>query len=166
MISSKLECRSYSRQKLFRFPSSSHGFQSLNSQYLHWSPLHLLSHFSHPSIVILRDRTMSTKTRSRSTVRQRSLERSGKFTKSSSASRNASPSTPSRRIAKLNLYLSKAASKSSDQLKTASEPLPDSPRVSSIRRWDGNQRTTVQWDSVRRVCSWNLVWYIDMRQEP
>ena len=95
---------------------------------------------------------MATRSRSQSTLRQPSFERPGKLNKSNTASRNASPGYPNRRIAKLNMYLSKSAKNSSDQLHCPSTTIPIPPRVTCVRRWDGNRRTTIKWDSVRRVC--------------
>lgn len=99
--------------------------------------------------------TMSTRSRSHSTLRpilrQRSSERSNKLTKSSPASRSSSPSHANRRVAKLNMYLSKSAKNSTDQLQRTASVAPEFPRSTNIRRWDGNRRMTIKWDSIRRV---------------
>ena len=103
---------------------------------------------------------MATRSRSHSTLRQRSMERCNKLTKSMSAaaSRNTSPSpstsasatTANRRVARLNLYLQKSA-KSTDKLQRGTDASSLSPRSTFIKRWDGNQRMTSKWDSLRRV---------------
>ncbi|KAL8949209.1 MAG: hypothetical protein Q9222_004659 [Ikaeria aurantiellina] len=87
------------------------------------------------------------------TSNQRQPRFRGNISKSMPGSRSNSPGAPSRRIQKLNSYLSKMASHSSDNLHTASvtftkpiEPM----RNTSIRRWDGTRRTTTNWDSIRR----------------
>lgn len=100
---------------------------------------------------------MSTRSRSRSTLRQRSMERGNRLTKSMSAaaSRNTSPSpspgTANRRVAKLNLYLSRSARASSEQLHRGADASLAIPKSTCIRRWDGNGRMTVKWDSLRRA---------------
>ena len=74
--------------------------------------------------------------------------------KSTPGSRSSSPTAPSRRIQKLNSYLSKMASKSTDNLKGSSNSVPrdtESSRTTSVKRWDGIRRTTTNWDSIRRV---------------
>lgn len=81
----------------------------------------------------------------------------GQISKSTPGSRSNSPGTPSRRIQKLNSYLSKMANNSTENLNRASEPMTGPPpvyeptRTTSIRRWDGARRTTTNWDSIRRV---------------
>ncbi|KAL8753840.1 MAG: hypothetical protein Q9199_004749 [Rusavskia elegans] len=80
----------------------------------------------------------------------------GQISKSTPGSRSNSPGTPSRRIQKLNSYLSKMANNSTENLNRASEPMTAPPpvyqptRTTSIRRWDGARRTTTNWDSIRR----------------
>ncbi|KAL8761603.1 MAG: hypothetical protein Q9184_002278 [Pyrenodesmia sp. 2 TL-2023] len=68
-------------------------------------------------------------------------------------SRSNSPGAPSRRVQKLNSYLSKMASRSTDNLQRVA-PTPDNPlepiRMTNIRRWDGTRRTTTNWDSIRK----------------
>ena len=101
----------------------------------------------------------STRSRSYSSLRQRSMERGNKLTKSMSAaaSRNTSPSpspspiTANRRVAKLNLYLQRSAKASTEQLYRGADATSVSPKSTLIKRWDGNRRTTVKWDSLRRV---------------
>ena len=92
------------------------------------------------------------------------MERGNRLTKSMSAaaSRHASPSpslshspssgTANRRVAKLNLYLMRSARTSNEQLHRGldgSSGTPNKPTI--IKRWDGNRRMTVKWDSLRRV---------------
>ena len=67
-------------------------------------------------------------------------------------SRSSSPANPGRRITKLNLYLQRLAANSAEQLERGSI-LGVNTRVTNIKRWDGNQRTTTNWDGLRRVCS-------------
>lgn len=80
-----------------------------------------------------------------------------RISKSTPGSRSNSPGAPSRRIQKLNSYLSKMANNSAENLNRASEPMTKPPpvyeptRTASIRRWDGTRRTTTKWDSIRRV---------------
>ncbi|KAL8693823.1 MAG: hypothetical protein Q9218_001423 [Villophora microphyllina] len=77
----------------------------------------------------------------------------GGLSKSTPGSRSNSPGAPSRRIQKLNSYLSKIASNSTDNLSRMTEPVsqPVEPvRASVTRRWDGARRTTTNWDSIRR----------------
>lgn len=78
----------------------------------------------------------------------------GSLSKSMPGSRSNSPGAPSRRVQKLNSYLSKMASRSTDNLQKAA-PTLDNPlepiRTTNIRRWDGTRRTTTNWDSIRRV---------------
>lgn len=91
------------------------------------------------------------------------------ISKSTPGSRSNSPGAPSRRIQKLNSYLSKMASNSTDNLSRLTEAMskPAAPvepiRTTSIRRWDGSRRTTTNWDSIRRVSqdlqvTWSLGW--------
>lgn len=100
---------------------------------------------------------MPTRSSSRSTLRQRSMERGNRLTKSMSAaaSRNTSPSpspgTANRRVAKLNLYLSRSARTSTEQLHRGADASLAIPKSTCIRRWDGNGRMTVKWDSLRRA---------------
>lgn len=78
----------------------------------------------------------------------------GNFSKSMPGSRSNSPGAPSRRVQKLNSYLSKMASRSTDNLQkgaTTSDTPLEPIRTTNIRRWDGTRRTTTNWDSVRRV---------------
>ena len=74
---------------------------------------------------------------------------------SAAASRNTSPSpslaTANRRVAKLNLYLQRSARTSTEQLHRGVDAISVYPKPTSIKRWDGNQRMTVKWDSLRRV---------------
>ena len=71
-----------------------------------------------------------------------------------SPQRTGSPSNPNRRVAKLNLYLQRARQSSSDHLPTINSGIkPNSPRNTDIKRWDGNRRVTIKWDSMRRVSS-------------
>ncbi|KAL8911271.1 MAG: hypothetical protein Q9172_007697, partial [Xanthocarpia lactea] len=85
---------------------------------------------------------------------QRSLK--GHISRSMPGSRSNSPGAPSRRIQKLNSYLSKMAMNSTENLNRTSEPLSmpaplfEPTRATSIRRWDGARRTTTNWDSIRR----------------
>ncbi|KAL9590475.1 MAG: hypothetical protein Q9203_000703 [Teloschistes exilis] len=77
----------------------------------------------------------------------------GVRSKSTPGSRSNSPGAPSRRIQKLNSYLSKMASQSTDNLTRLSEPMSNSSepvQTSITRRWDGARRTTTNWDSIRR----------------
>lgn len=88
------------------------------------------------------------------------MERGNKLTKSMSAaaSRNSSPSpspSPSpiatnRRVAKLNLYLQRSAKTSTEHLHPGADVSSVSPKSTLIKRWDGNRRMTVRWDSLRR----------------
>ncbi|KAL8870948.1 MAG: hypothetical protein Q9174_003123, partial [Haloplaca sp. 1 TL-2023] len=68
-----------------------------------------------------------------------------------------SPGAPSRRIQKLNSYLSKMGSTSTENLSRPSEPVKapiiEPVRATMTRRWDGARRTTTNWDSIRRVSS-------------
>ena len=98
---------------------------------------------------------MSTsRSRPVSIVRQGSSERGNRLSKAMSPQRTGSPSNPNRRVAKLNLYLQRARQGSSDHLHPiASEIKPNSPRNTDIKRWDGNRRVTIKWDSMRRVSS-------------
>ncbi|CAL8575188.1 hypothetical protein XPA_001128 [Xanthoria parietina] len=79
-----------------------------------------------------------------------------RISKSTPGSRSNSPGAPSRRIQKLNSYLSKMANNSAENLNRPSEPMTQPPpvyeptRTASIRRWDGARRTTTKWDSIRR----------------
>ncbi|KAI4257298.1 MAG: hypothetical protein LQ352_001710 [Teloschistes flavicans] len=73
--------------------------------------------------------------------------------KSTPGSRSNSPGAPSRRIQKLNSYLSKMANHSTDNLSRMSEPMSKSSepvRTAVTRRWDGARRTTTNWDAIRR----------------
>ena len=87
------------------------------------------------------------------------MERGNRLTKSMSvaATRHASPSpspsirTANRRVAKLNLYLMKSARTSSEQLHRGLDGSSGTPKSTIIKRWDGNRRMTVKWDSLRRV---------------
>ncbi|KAL8842536.1 MAG: hypothetical protein Q9170_000490 [Blastenia crenularia] len=75
------------------------------------------------------------------------------LSKSMPGSRSNSPGAPSRRIQKLNSYLSKLASKSSENLLRTTAPLDNTMEpihTTNIRRWDGARRTTTNWDSIRR----------------
>ncbi|KAL9031385.1 MAG: hypothetical protein Q9196_000569 [Gyalolechia fulgens] len=68
-------------------------------------------------------------------------------------SRGSSPGAPSRRVKKLNAYLSKIASQSTDNLPRMTEPWKkpmDPVQTTTIRRWDGTTRTSTNWDSIRR----------------
>ena len=102
---------------------------------------------------------MPTTYRSRSSLRQRSMERSNKLTKSMSAaaSRNTSPSpSPSRgaanrRVAKLDLYLQRSARNSKEKLHHRVDADSGTSKSTHVRRWDGNRRMTLKWDSLRRV---------------
>ena len=101
----------------------------------------------------------SSRSRSQSTVRaslrQRSSERNSRLTKSNPGSRNQSPCTNNRRVAKLNMYLSRRSS--SDQLHrpstagNAEPPEYASFKHTDIKRWDGNKRMTVKWNCIRKV---------------
>ena len=95
--------------------------------------------------------TMSLRSRSHSTLRARSSDRGNKLTKPSPSSRGVSPAGTNRRVAKLNLYLQRSAKISVEQLQRTADPVQATPRNTDIRRWDGNRRTTIKWDSVRRV---------------
>lgn len=84
----------------------------------------------------------------------------GNFSKSTPGSRSSSPASSSRRVQKLNSYLSKMANRSTDNIRmtddiqraTTSVDSPLEPiRTTNIRRWDGSRRTTTNWDSIRRV---------------
>lgn len=74
-------------------------------------------------------------------------------------SANGSPSpAPRGRITKsnnLNSPQPSSRSRSSDRFTRASSAAPSRNgfRAANVRRWDGNQRTTVTWDGLRRV-SW------------
>ena len=94
---------------------------------------------------------MASRTRSRSTLRQRSVEHSVKLSKSNPASRSSSPAPGNRRIAKLNMYLSKSQRGSATNLSGFMEPLAAPSQIREIKRWDGNRRLSAKWDSVRRV---------------
>ncbi|CAD6593612.1 MAG: hypothetical protein ASARMPREDX12_007352 [Alectoria sarmentosa] len=86
------------------------------------------------------------------------MERGNKLTKSMSAavSRNTSPSpspspiTQNRRVAKLNLYLQRSAKISTEQLHRGADASSVSPKSTFVKRWDGNRRMTLKWDSLRR----------------
>lgn len=95
--------------------------------------------------------TMSLGSRSHSTLRARSSDRGNKLTKPSPSSRGVSPAGTNRRVAKLNLYLQRSAKISVEQLQRTADPVRATSRNTDIRRWDGNRRTTIKWDSVRRV---------------
>ena len=89
--------------------------------------------------------------------------RKGNLSKSTPGSRSSSPSASSRRVQKLNSYLSKIASKSAENLSRAAESSDESMellRKTNIRRWDGTRRTTTNWDSIRRVSSSNHVFML------
>ena len=84
----------------------------------------------------------------------------GNVSRSMPGSRSNSPGAPSRRIQKLNSYLSKMGSTSTENLSRPSEPVkaPMKPMIEPVRatmtrRWDGARRTTTNWDSIRRVSS-------------
>ena len=96
--------------------------------------------------------TMASRTRSRSTLRQRSIERPAKLTKSNPSSRSCSPAVGNRRIARLNSYLSRSSRTSISNMISTIEPIPNLPHSREVKRWDGNGRMTMKWDSVRRVC--------------
>ncbi|KAL9129275.1 MAG: hypothetical protein Q9217_002222 [Psora testacea] len=93
---------------------------------------------------------MASRTRSRSTLRPRSTERPAKLTKSNPASRSCSPAVGNGRIAKLNLYLSKYVKNSTSSISPSTDPVLASPHTREVKRWDGNSRMTVKWDSVRK----------------
>ncbi|KAK4692740.1 hypothetical protein P7C71_g4522, partial [Lecanoromycetidae sp. Uapishka_2] len=95
---------------------------------------------------------MSLRSRSHSTLRHRSSERGNKLTKANPTSRGVSPAGTNRRVAKLNLYLQRSAKNSVEQLpiQQNAETAPTASRNSDIKRWDGNRRMTIKWDSVRR----------------
>lgn len=117
---------------------------------------------------------MAIRSRSHSSLRQRSMERGNKLTKSMSAaaSRNTSPSpspspiTQNRRVAKLNLYLQRSAKISTEQLHRGADASSVSPKSTLVKRWDGNRRMTVKWDSLRRVSRHAVCIQIKYRLNP
>ena len=87
-------------------------------------------------------------------LRPPSRDRPAKLTKSNIASGSCAPARVNRRVAKLDLYLSKSQRRNScASLRQAMEPPLSAPAVKDVKRWDGNQRTTQKWDSVRKVNS-------------
>ena len=94
---------------------------------------------------------MSSRSRSRSTLRARSSDRGSKLVKPMPSSRIASPAGTNKRVAKLNLYLQRSAKSSVENLHKVADPISIPPRTSDVKRWEGNRRVTTKWDFVRRV---------------
>ena len=100
---------------------------------------------------------VQSRSRSRSALRQASRERPARLVKSSQSSRSCSPAVHNRRIAKLDQYMAKSLKRNSvTTLNQSSEHNPhalSSHSIKEVKWWDGNQRMTVKWDSIRRVSS-------------
>ena len=104
-----------------------------------------------PPIMSLR---VPSRSRSRSTLRQPSRERPAKLMKSHPSSRGTSPARLTRRPSKIDLYLQKSSRRNSIvNLAHEMEHVPSGMHAREIKRWDGIQRMTVRWDSLRKVRS-------------
>ena len=110
---------------------------------------------------------LSMRSRSHSSLRQTSSDTAPRHPKSASASRSGSRSgspAPSRRVAKLNMYLARSAATSTPDLRSTADAVVNPPQSFNVKRWDGNCRTTMNWDSIRKVsmliiqeCRWLIV---------
>ena len=51
------------------------------------------------------------------------------------------------------MYLARSAANSTQDLHQTIDVIAHPPRTALVRRWDGNHRTVIKWDSIRKVRS-------------
>ena len=83
--------------------------------------------------------------------RRSSFGHDGSARPSIAGSRSSSQGSLGTLSSKVDLYSLSSWSKSSHQLHGATSMIGSSFRGTSTKRWDGNRRTTTNWDSLRRV---------------